>query len=138
MIPRPLLRSFLLLLRTFSVQSHATLFSEPFLSATRKYYHDEGVTLSATLDSSAYLKRVLQRLHDEAERCESVLGVELKGAVLRVVEDELIRSHVEAIADRGELASETLGDGCRAFLLLARSPSLGLSTHRHGRHVQAR
>lgn len=100
LIPRPLLRSFLLLLRTFSVQSHATLFSEPFLSATRKYYHEEGVSLSATLDSSAYLKRVLQRLHDEAERCESVLGVELKGAVLRVVEDEMIRAHVEAIADR--------------------------------------
>ncbi|GAA5986059.1 hypothetical protein JCM10908_006388 [Rhodotorula pacifica] len=99
-IPRPLLRSFLLLLRTFSSQSHSILYSEPFLAATRTYYQAEGLSLAASLDSSAYLRRVAQRLHDEAERCESVLGAELKGAVLRVVEDEMIRSHVEAIADR--------------------------------------
>ncbi|GAA5882845.1 hypothetical protein JCM3774_006868 [Rhodotorula dairenensis] len=100
LIPRPLLRSFLLLLQTFSSQSHASLFSEPFLAASRAYYHKEGVALAGTLDSSAYLQRVVQRLQEEAERCESVLGTELKGAVLRAVEDEMIRTHVEAIAER--------------------------------------
>lgn len=100
-VPRPLLRSFLLLLRTFSPQVHSSLFVEPFLANTRTYYQAEGESLSVSLDPSAYLKRVAQRLQDEGERCDSVVGVELKGRVLRILEDALIRQHVETIAERG-------------------------------------
>ncbi|BGP57050.1 hypothetical protein JCM8202v2_004688 [Rhodotorula sphaerocarpa] len=100
LVPRPLLRSFLLLLRTFSSQVHSSLFVEPFLANTRAYYQAEGESLSVSLDPSAYLKGVARRLQDEGERCDSVVGVELKGRVLRILEDALIRQHVETIAER--------------------------------------
>ncbi|POY71627.1 hypothetical protein BMF94_5320 [Rhodotorula taiwanensis] len=100
LIPRNLLRSFLVLIRTFSSQAHASIFIEPFLRSTRAYYESEGTALAVTLDSSAYLKRVAQRLQEEGERSESVVGTELKGQVLRIIEDELVRQHVEAIAER--------------------------------------
>lgn len=142
MIPRPLLRSFLLLLRTFSSQSHASLFSEPFLAKSRTYYHEEGVTLAATLDPSAYLQRVVQRLQEEAERTESVLGVELKGAVLRVVEDEMIRLHVETIAERGESVC-LVHRGSRGHrglhcLPAPNNPDIPSIAHRYVRDVQTR
>ncbi|GAA6062544.1 hypothetical protein JCM10212_004310 [Sporobolomyces blumeae] len=99
-VSRPLIRTFLVLLRTFSVQSHTSLFVEPFVASSRSFFAKEGNSLIVELDSAAYLKRVTQRLKDEGERCDSVVGSELKGSILRVVEDEMIRGHVEAIAEK--------------------------------------
>ncbi|GAA5826653.1 hypothetical protein JCM5353_005003 [Sporobolomyces roseus] len=99
-ISRPLLRSFLTLLRTVSTHSHSSLFVDPFISSTRKYYSKEGNSLVVELEPPAYLKRIVERLKEEGERCDSVVGSELKGSVLRVVEDEMIRGHVEGIAEK--------------------------------------
>ncbi|BGP34146.1 hypothetical protein JCM10296v2_005961 [Rhodotorula toruloides] len=99
-VSRSLLRSFLLLLRTFSQQSYTTLFSTPFLASTRTFYNAQGLSLSTTVDPSTYLKRVVERLHEEGERCDAVLGSELKGGVLRIVEEEMIKGHVESIAEK--------------------------------------
>ncbi|GAA5868593.1 hypothetical protein JCM1840_005500 [Sporobolomyces johnsonii] len=123
LVSRPLLRSFLLLLRTFSPHSYSTLFADPFLAASRTYYQAEGLSLSVTLDSAAYLKRVVQRLREEGERCDLVVGIELKGGVLRVVEDEMIKGHVEAIAekDTAEMcAKDSKEDLAELYVLLAR------------------
>ncbi|BGP18529.1 hypothetical protein JCM10213_002958 [Rhodosporidiobolus nylandii] len=99
-IPRPLLRSVLFLLRTFSPSSHAQLFVTPFLSSTRAFFAAEGVNLASTLSPAEYLKRVVSRLREEAERCEAVLGAELEKEVKGIVEDELVRVHVEGIAEK--------------------------------------
>ncbi|GAA5969499.1 hypothetical protein JCM11641_008134 [Rhodosporidiobolus odoratus] len=100
LIPRTLLQSLLSLLRTFSPSIHTSLFVSPFLSSTRTCYNTEGLTQSTALDSSAYLKRVTQRLEQEAERCDSVLGSELRKEVVQIAEDELIKVHVEGIAEK--------------------------------------
>ena len=100
-ISRPLLRSFLTLLRTISTHSHSSLFVDPFVSSTRKYYSKEGNSLVVELEPPAYLKRIVERLKEEGERCDSVVGSELKGSILRAVEDEMIRGHVEGIAEKG-------------------------------------
>ncbi|GAA6031535.1 hypothetical protein JCM8097_006505 [Rhodosporidiobolus ruineniae] len=122
-VPRQLLRSLLVLLRTFSPQTHSTLFSDPFLSSTRTFYHAEGTALATSLDSSAYLKRVTERLHEEGERCEAVVGAELKPVVLEVLEEELIKGHVEAIAekDTGEMCkNDARQDLSTLYVLLGR------------------
>ncbi|KAL8293161.1 hypothetical protein RQP46_000855 [Phenoliferia psychrophenolica] len=99
-ISRPLVRSLILLLRALSVQSHSSLFVTPFLAASRQYFKEEGNRLAAELDASAYLRRVEFRLTSEGARCEAVLGSDLKGSILRVVLEELVSGHVEAIVEK--------------------------------------
>lgn len=60
------------------------------------------------MDPSTYLKRVVERLHEEGERCDAVLGSESKGSVLRIVEEEMIKGHVESIAEKGTSESADL------------------------------
>ncbi|GAA5869095.1 hypothetical protein JCM8547_008696 [Rhodosporidiobolus lusitaniae] len=100
LIPRPLLRSLLSLLHTFSPSTYTTLFTSPFYASTSSFYESEGQTLAATLDSSAYLRRVTERLKEEGERCESVVGEEHREKVLGMVEEKMISGHVEAIAEK--------------------------------------
>lgn len=103
-VARRLLRSLVGLLQTLSSQSHSSLFVTPFLASSRKYYHNEGVRLAATLEPSTYLRKIDQRLEEEGERCDAVLGAALKGIILRVVLEEMVLGHVEAIVEKGELA----------------------------------
>ncbi|GAA5912728.1 cullin family protein [Sporobolomyces salmoneus] len=99
-VSRPLLRSFLGLLRTISTHSHSSLFVDPFVHSTKTYYSQEGNSLIVELEPAAYLKRTLERIKEEGERCDAVVGSELKGPVLRAVEDEMVRGHVEGIAEK--------------------------------------
>ena len=100
-ISRPLVRSLVLLLRALSAQSHSSLLVTPFLAASRQYFKEEGKRLSIELDSSAYLRQIEFRLASEGARCEAVLGSDLKGSILRVVLEELVSGHVEAIVEKG-------------------------------------
>ncbi|GAA5832696.1 hypothetical protein JCM11251_005725 [Rhodosporidiobolus azoricus] len=100
LVPRPLIRSLLSLLSTFSPQTHTGLFRTPFLSSTRAFYHTEASTQITSLDSSAFLRRVVKRLEEEVERCDAVLGADLKGGVVKIVEEEMIVGHVEGIAEK--------------------------------------
>lgn len=101
-ISRPLVRSLIILLRALSAQSHSALFVTPFLAESRQYFKDEGNRLSAELDAAAYLRRIEARLAGEGARCESVLGSDLKGSILRVVLEEMVAGHVEAIVEKGQ------------------------------------
>lgn len=58
--------------------------------------------LSETLDPSAYLRKIDQRLTEEGERSDAVLGSGLKGSSLRVVLEEMVVGHVEAIVEKGK------------------------------------
>lgn len=107
-ISRPLIRSFLSLLRTISTHSYSTLFVDPFVLSTKTYYSKEGNSLIVELEPPEYLKRTLVRIEEEGERCESVVGNEMKGAVLRAVEDEMIKGHVDGIAEKGKAQSALL------------------------------
>ncbi|KAM0754279.1 Cullin-domain-containing protein [Meredithblackwellia eburnea MCA 4105] len=100
LVSRPLLRSLIIQLRALSAQPHSTLFVTPFLAGSRYYFKEEGNRLSAELDSSSYLRRVEDRLVKEGERCDTVLGSDLKGSILRVVLEEMVSGHVEAIVTK--------------------------------------
>jgi cullin 4 len=102
LIPRPLLSSIITLLSTFSPQSLFTLFTTPFLASTRQYFKLEAARLAAELEPSDYLKQINRRLGEEGERCEIVIGVDVKASVLRVVLEEMVTGHVEAIVEKGE------------------------------------
>lgn len=100
-ISRPLLRSLVSLLESLSTQSLTSIFTTPFLASSRAYYKAEGIRLAATLEPSDYLRRINDRLAEEGERCDVVLGTALKGSVLRVVLEEMVTVHVEALVEKG-------------------------------------
>ncbi|GAA6006265.1 cullin family protein [Rhodotorula paludigena] len=104
LVPRPLFRSFRLFLRTFSSSSYDSLFTRPITKSTRSFYQVEAQKGLVELDSSAYLKRVSKRLQEEDERCESLLGVELKDELARMIEEEMIQTLVETIAEKDTAA----------------------------------
>ncbi|GAA6015035.1 hypothetical protein JCM10207_008711 [Rhodosporidiobolus poonsookiae] len=140
LVPRQLLRSLLLLLQTLSSQTHSELFVDPFLCSTRTFYHAEGNSSILSLDSSAYLARVTQRLQEEGERCDTVVGVELKGQLLKLVDEELIEGHVEGIAekDTGEMCKkDERQDLSTLYVLLARIDKLDVLRTAFLEHLKA-
>ncbi|SCZ89398.1 BZ3500_MvSof-1268-A1-R1_Chr1-1g01155 [Microbotryum saponariae] len=140
-IPRALVQSVVTALSTISTQSHLTLFVAPFLASSRTYYEAEGVTLSSELNASSFLRRVNQRLSEEAERCDSgMVGVALKGDVLRVVLDEMVKNHVEAIATKqvGAMVSENrTTDLSSLYSLLSRISALPILRNAFLEHFKA-
>ena len=72
------------------------------------------------LEPPAYLKRIVERLKEEGERCDSVVGSELKGSILRAVEDEMIRGHVEGIAEKGEFSTHLLSSRLSELIFMKR------------------
>lgn len=123
MIPRPLIRSLVGLLQALSEQTHQAIFVTPFLSSSKPYYHSEGIRLAGEMEPSDYLKRILQRLAEEGERCDSVLGTNLKGSILRVVLDEMVSIHVEAIVEKS--TCRTLSRTIKTNLMVDRSRTNG-------------
>lgn len=110
-VHRPLVQSTVTLLSTLSSQTHSDIFVAPFLAATKDYYEAEGNRLAQELEPSDYLKRVNRRLHEEAERCDLVVGSSMKGSVLRTVLDAMVLIHVEAIVEKGN--SNDMSMHCR-------------------------
>lgn len=48
-----------------------------------------------------YLRHVKKRLVEEAERCDIVIGSQVKGGVLRIVEESLVGAHTGLLLERG-------------------------------------
>lgn len=140
------MRSFLQFLHTISSASSSTitkqarslatqrrpqlvsdLFVDPLLRSTRDYYSREASTLVVQHETEPgnYLKRILERIEQEGERCDQVFDIvsstsrasaststatdgsearpsSLKGSILEALEDEMIKGHVEGIAEKGK------------------------------------
>jgi cullin-4 len=106
------------MLTTISTVSHANIFVNPFLSSSGAYYASEGQRLlglegeaedtaaatlagTASMNISDYVTHVMQRLWEEGVRCDTVIGQDVKGSILRVVEETLVGAHVDTIVQRG-------------------------------------
>ena len=107
-ISRPLLTVLISMLTSISTISHATVFVTPFLTSSNTYYQQEGHRLlqassetGVEMEVATYLQHVQRRLVEEAERCDLVIGAELKGQIIRVVEDRLIGEHASVLLTRG-------------------------------------
>lgn len=140
------------MLRTISSVSHATVFVGPFLASSNTYYQQEGHRLlqasitegSNALDNmeiSAYLQHAQQRLLQETERCDLVLGVELKGQIIRVVEDRLIGDHTGALLSRGlpkMLDEQQLDDLATMYKFLGKVDARKQMQQAFGEYVKVR
>ncbi|GAA5939450.1 cullin family protein [Sporobolomyces koalae] len=139
-ISRTLLRSFLGLLRTISSQSYSSLFVEPFLRATKTFYTQEGNSCIVDLEPSAYLGQIVKRIKEEGDRCEDMVGTELTSSVLRAVEDEMIRGHVEGIAEKetADMCSEDEKDNLATlYSLLGRVDQVDVLRKAFLEHLKA-
>ena len=76
-------------------------FENIFLLETRSYYHHEGIRLVNELTVPRYLKYVKKRLKEESDRISNYLDWKTKNPLTKVVDDELIKRHVEALLEKG-------------------------------------
>lgn len=121
-ITQTLLASTIAVLSAVSSSCHATIFANPLVSLSTSYYQSESHRLlhtdiqtdtdmlrlsSTTTDASMnmpiwqYLTHVKTRLAQEAIRCDTYLGQDVKGSLLHVVETTLVGEHVDTIISRG-------------------------------------
>ncbi|CAG8559228.1 15498_t:CDS:10 [Funneliformis caledonium] len=106
-------------------------FENPFLSETRSYYHHEGLRLINEYPVPRYLKHVKKRLKEESERISQYLDWKTKNPLTKVVDDELIKRHVDALLDKGfndmmedQHSDEHIQELGRLYDLLARVNAL--------------
>ena len=143
-------------LHSLSTQSHLERFVTPFLSDTRSYYaavaarhsplsaSPEALVAQAKGDTSAstaYLALVERTLEREGALCDNVVGATLKGSVVRIVLDEMVVEHVDAIAetDTGALVEQDrLADLASVYRLLGRVDRRDVLRDAFHEHVKAR
>lgn len=89
-----------MLLQTLSTESNQSIFVTPFLESSTTYYKSESLRLSSSLSSSSYLAKVHERLTEESERCELVLGSNLRVEVEKIVLDSMVVGVVDGIATK--------------------------------------
>lgn len=68
---------------------------------TRSYYHHEGISLVSEITVPRYLKHVKKRLREESDRVSNYLDWKTKNPLTKVVDDELIKRHVDTLLEKG-------------------------------------
>lgn len=154
------------MLTTVSKISHTNRFVNPFLESSKTFYQAEGERLlgdlpgsgtagkvEATLDTSAvdtngqempiwdYLSHVKKRLSEEAVRCDTVVGQDVKGGILRVIEETLVGLHVTVIVKRGlppMFEGRRVDDLAVMYGLLARVSALPTLKKEFGEYLKVR
>lgn len=144
------------MLTTISSMSHTNIFTSPFLSSSTAYYQSEGQRLlelnsedesnatekvagDASMPISAYLAHVKQRLSEEAVRCDTVIGQDVKGGILRVIEETLVGAHVDTIVQRGlppMFEEQQISDLAVMYSLLGRVSGLTTLRKFYGEHLK--
>lgn len=113
-VPQALLTQIVALLSALSPACHSIVFSTPFISSSAAYYQLEASRLLQTGDGTAieseaassmevptYLNHVLTRMQEEGARSDTVLGKDVKGPVIRVLEQTLVGAHTATLIERG-------------------------------------
>ncbi|CAG8676484.1 14720_t:CDS:10 [Acaulospora morrowiae] len=76
-------------------------FEVNFLTESREYYKNEGRKLVKDLTVPKYLLHVMSRLQKESKIAKYYLEDKTSTPLIKVVEDELIKKHVEIILSKG-------------------------------------
>jgi len=74
-------------------------FEEPFLEQSREFYKLESQKFLAENSASVYIKKVEQRITEEAERAKHYLDPSTEKEIVRVIEEELITAHLKTIVE---------------------------------------
>ncbi|KAF7867090.1 uncharacterized protein EAF02_009876 [Botrytis sinoallii] len=92
-----------------SEKLYITVFEPAFLAASRKFYQAECQTLLRDSPASTWLRQTKRRLDEEADRCDTTIAHFTSRKIQKVVEQELISSHLNEF-----LAME--GSGLQAMI----------------------
>ncbi|KAI8616210.1 Cullin [Chytriomyces sp. MP71] len=97
-------------------------FEEPYIKSTRAYYIAESNHLISTLDTSSFLKQVLERIEAEQARSSRFVHPTSREKVLKECEAQCITAHKERILGefQGMLQVERLSDCTLVYLLMQR------------------
>ncbi|RWS29968.1 cullin-3-A-like protein, partial [Leptotrombidium deliense] len=74
-------------------------FERPFLQQSAEFYKLESQKFLEENSASVYIKKVDQRIIEEAERAKHYLDESTEALIVRVVEDELISKHMKTIVE---------------------------------------
>lgn len=88
---------------------YLTVFEPAFLQASRKFYQAECQTLLRDSPAGTWLRQAKRRLEEEADRCDTTIAHFTSRKIQKVVEQELISSHLNEF-----LAME--GSGLQAMI----------------------
>lgn len=98
-INRPLLKRLTRML--LALKFYRRTFERPFLEATAGYYGEEGKRLMVDLALPDYLHHTAKRIQEESSRVVEVLDEATLTPLTRIVENELIRVHVDGLLRKG-------------------------------------
>lgn len=74
---------------------YLTTFEPDFLDASRRFYQQEATRLVRDSDAGTWLRHTQRRLWEEQERCETTISKLSAANIAKVVDEELISSHLE-------------------------------------------
>ncbi|XP_054167260.1 cullin-3-B-like isoform X2 [Oppia nitens] len=108
-------------------------FERPFLQQSAEFYRFESQKFLEENSASVYMKKVDQRINEEAERAKHYLDKSTEDEIVRVVEEELISKHMKTIVEMENsgvvhmLKNQKTEDLCCMYKLFCRVPN-GLQT----------
>ncbi|XP_074598196.1 cullin 3 isoform X2 [Brevipalpus obovatus] len=74
-------------------------FERPFLAQSAEFYQLESQKFLQENSASVYIRKVEQRINEEAERAKHYLDESTEDQIVKVVEDELISKHMKTIVE---------------------------------------
>ncbi|XP_066266185.1 cullin-3-A-like [Branchiostoma lanceolatum] len=89
----------LMILGIESRQVYEEDFEQPFLEQSAEFYRLESQKFLAENSASVYIKKVEQRINEEAERAKHYLDKTTEEPIVKVLEEELISKHMKTIVD---------------------------------------
>lgn len=108
-------------------------FERPFLAQSAEFYKMESQKFLSENSACVYIKKVEQRINEEAERAKHYLDESTEDLIVKVVEKELITNHMKTIVEMENsgvvhmLKNQKTEDLARMFRLFNRVPE-GLKT----------
>lgn len=90
------------MLMTLGIESRSVYyedFEDPFLQQSAEFYRRESQNFLAENSASVYVRKVDERIREESERANHYLDKSTEPRIVKVLEDELITTHMKTIVE---------------------------------------
>jgi len=135
-VERGALREACAMLMTLSINDNRKVyvedFEDPFLEQSREFYRIEADRFLAENSASVYIKKVEQRIKEEADRAKHYLDPSTEKQIVTVIEEELIQKHLKRIVEMENsgvvymLKNEKIDDLRTMYTILSRIEKEGI------------
>ena len=102
-IDRTAVKTNLEMLQQLSTDNKDTVYGQSFeplfIGESSKFYERESNEMLVNSDAATYLRHVEKRLQEEYERSQHYLSPSTEPKIRKIVEKELIESHMKTVAD---------------------------------------